>query len=180
LLESKNVNLRVVEKEDLPLLLEWFNSLEFSGKYNPLDAQQSRAEIEKKYGNLGSEKNWFFIEKKDGRKIGFMRLDVFRRGCWEIGYVLIPSERSKGYCTEAVQLAVDYLFLSTDIVRIQAGTDPENIASQKVLEKTGFKREGFLRKILLMWGKWADLYIYSILREEWKEPKILTKTTSKK
>ena len=174
MLEGKLLHLRVVEKEDLPLLLEWFNSPEFAGRYNPLDAQESKVEIEKRYDKLGSEKVWFLIQKKDGSKIGFIGLGVFR-GCWEMGYVLIPSERGKGYCTEAVQLAVDYLFLSKDIVRIQAGTDPENIASQKVLEKAGFQREGRIRKGIFAWGNWTDLYLYGILREEWKEPKILTK-----
>jgi RimJ/RimL family protein N-acetyltransferase len=178
LLEGKLVNLRVVEKEDLPLLLEWFNSLEFSGRYNPLDAQQSKAEIEKKYDNLGCEKKWFLIEKKDGSKIGFIEQFAVRSH-WGIGFVSIPSERGKGYCTEAVQLMVDYLFLSKDIAKILALTHIENIASQKVLEKTGFKREGLLRKELLIWGKWVDCYRYSILREEWKEPKVLTRTKKK-
>ena len=41
---------------------------------------------------------------------------------------------------------VDYLFLSRDLVRIQAKADPENTASWKALEKAGFKREGVLRK----------------------------------
>jgi RimJ/RimL family protein N-acetyltransferase len=179
LLEGKLVNLRVVEKEDLPLLLEWFNNPEFAGRYNPLVAQESKVEIEKRYDKLGSEKMWFLIEKKDGSKIGFIGLGAFR-SCWEMGYVLIPSERGKGYCTEAAQLAVDCLFLSKDIVRIQAATDPENIASQKVLEKAGFQREGRIRKGLFAWGNWADGYIYGILREEWKEPKILTRQSSKK
>ena len=169
------MNLRVVEKEDLPLLLEWFNSPEFAGRYDPLSAQESKVEIERRYDKLGSERVWFLIEKKDGSKIGFIGLGTFRT-CWEMGYVLIPSERVKGYCTEAARLAVDYLFLSKDIVRIQAETDPENIASQKVLEKAGFQREGTIRKGIFVWGNWADLRLYSILREEWKEPKALMKT----
>jgi len=170
------VNLRIAEKEDLPLLQEWWNSLEFSGIYNPIDEQRSRADIEKEYEKLGSEKAWFLILKKDGSKIGFlaMGMGVFGR---QIGYVLIPSERGKGYCTEAVQIALDYLFLSKDIVRVQAGTFPDNVASQRVLEKCSFQREGKIRKGMLAWGKWEDICIYGILREEWKEPKILTKTT---
>jgi RimJ/RimL family protein N-acetyltransferase len=44
------------------------------------------------------------------------------------------------------------------------------------LEKVGFKKEGIIRKHDFVYGKWIDDYIYSILREEWKEPKILTKT----
>jgi RimJ/RimL family protein N-acetyltransferase len=71
---------------------------------------------------------------------------------------------------------VDYLFLSRDTARIQAHTDPRNVASQKVLEKVGFNKEGTIRKFMFMRGEWRDAYIYSILREEWKEPKILTKT----
>ena len=71
---------------------------------------------------------------------------------------------------------VDYLFLSKNIVRIQAGTHVENKASQKILERSGFKREGLVRKEMFVRGKWTDIYLYSILREEWKEPKILTKT----
>jgi RimJ/RimL family protein N-acetyltransferase len=178
LLEGKNVNLRVVEKEDLPLLSEWWNNPEFEGVYNPLDEQESKTDVEKRYEKLGSEKMWFLILRKDGNRIGFLGMGLVGP-YWEIGYVLISSERGKGYCTEAVQLAVDYLFLSKDIVRIQAGTDTENIASQKVLEKTGFQREGTIRKGMFAWGNWADIYLYSILREEWKEPKILTRTTEK-
>lgn len=172
MLEGKSVNLRIAEKDDLPLLHEWFNTLEFSGRYNPLDAQESKTDIEKRYEKLGSEKVWFLILKKDGSRIGFLGMGLVGP-YWEIGYVLLPSERGKGYCTEAVQLAVDYLFMSKDIVRIQATTYIENIASKKVLEKTGFQREGTIRKGMFAWGNWADLHLYSILREEWKEPKIL-------
>ena len=60
---------------------------------------------------------------------------------FEIGYGVIPSERGKGYATEAAMMLVDYLFLSKDIVRIQADTTEGNISSQRVLEKVGFKRE---------------------------------------
>jgi len=176
LLEGKNVNLRMAEKEDLPLLSEWFNSPEFAGRYNPLDAQESKTDIEKRYEKLGSEKAWFLILKKDGSRIGYLGMGTGVFG-WQIGYVLIPSERGKGYCTEAVQLAVDYLFMSKDIVRVQAGTFTDNVASQSVLEKAGFQREGRIRRGMFAWGNWADLYLYGILREEWKEPRILTKTT---
>jgi len=92
---------------------------------------------------------------------------------------VIPSERSRGYCTEAVNIMVDYLFLSKDIVRVQAHTDVRNAGSQKVLERTGFSKEGTLRKSSFIRGEWRDNFVYSILREEWKEPRILTKTTSK-
>jgi len=175
LLEGKNVNLRIVEKEDLPLIAEWMNMPEFYGDYNPL-RQLSKTEVEKMF-ETPVELKAFIIEKKDGRKIGFVaRLKELWGGQMEIGYVLLPAERGKGYCSEAVKIMVDYLFLSMeDIVRIQAHTDVRNAASQKVLEKAGFTKEGTIRKGYFARGAWTDWFLYSILREEWKEPKILTR-----
>jgi RimJ/RimL family protein N-acetyltransferase len=178
LLEGRTVNLRIVEKEDLPLLAEWFNKPEAFGEYIPL-RQVSRTEAEKMFEGPHERKS-FIIEKKDGSKIGFIThfyvLHPASRQL-EIGYSLVPTERGNGYCTEATRLMVDYLFLAKDTMRIQAQTDPGNIASHKVLEKAGFMKEGTLRKSFFMRGEWRDAYIYSILREEWKKPKILTKST---
>jgi RimJ/RimL family protein N-acetyltransferase len=91
----------------------------------------------------------------------------------------MPNERKKGYGTEAVQLMVDYLFLSKDLVRIQAMVDVRNKASQRVVEKSGFQREGKIRKCLFNRGEWKDYCLYSILRQEWKEPKMLTRIEKK-
>jgi RimJ/RimL family protein N-acetyltransferase len=179
LLEGKNVNLRVMEKDDLPLFVEWLNKPEVFGEYNPLH-QMSKTEAEKMLDNPFDIKP-FIIEKKDGNKTGFIvHFHVLHLGTGtkqlEIGYSLVPSERRKGYGTEALEIMVDYLFLSKDAMRIQVQTDLRNVASQKVIEKVGFKKEGTLRKNFFMRGELRDCYIYSILREEWKEPKILTKT----
>ena len=78
-----------------------------------------------------------------------------------------------------MQIILDYLFLTTDIVRISEITDMRNIAAQKSLEKAGFKKEGTIRKARYCRGEWADYYTHSILGEEWKEPKILTKAALK-
>lgn len=69
LLEGKNTNLRVMEKEDLPLFAEWNNDSAFGGEYEPLE-QSSRTEVEKWYDSLLSGGKSFIIEKKDGSKIG--------------------------------------------------------------------------------------------------------------
>ncbi len=174
LLEGKNVNLRIMEREDFPLVLEWFNNPRFEGEFEPLDPQRSRKEFEDRYEKLGPDEKFFLIEKKDGSKIG--SIGHYSRGnALEIGYFIVPNERGKGYCSEAVQIMVDYLFLSRDIVRVQAHTNIGNRASQRVLEKSGFKKEGTFRKEYFVRGEWVDSCFYGILREEWKEPKILTK-----
>lgn len=180
MLEGKIVNLRRMEKEDLPLVAAWFNNPEFLGEHEGL-FQFSKSEFETLFATENShESAEFFIEKKDGTKIGIivhfyvMHVDPSIT-LLEFGYFMLPSERGRGYCTEAAHIMVDYLFLSKQIMRIQATTSAGNLASQKVLEKVGFRNEGTMRKSAYIRGEWRDDYLYSILREEWKEPRILTK-----
>jgi RimJ/RimL family protein N-acetyltransferase len=146
------------------------------GEYGSLK-QETKTELEKTYDNL-KDAQWFFVQKKDGIRIGYVA-HFLEAGATEVGYFVVPNERSKGYVSEAIKIMVDYLFLSKDLMRIQAKADPENTASWKALEKAGFKREGVLRKNYFSRGKWRDDCMYSILREEWKAPKILTKTEKK-
>ena len=172
MLEGKKVNLNLVEKGELPVLGHWVNDLHFVGEFEPI-SQETLADLERQYDNLAGGQ-WFFVEKKDGTKIGYIA--HFKvKGCIAVGYMLVPDERGKGYGSESVQLMVDYLFLNKDIVRIQAEIHPQNEASSRVLEKAGFSKEGILRKSFFRRGVWRDTALYSILREEWKEPKILLK-----
>ena len=179
MLEGKNVNLRVIEKDDLPLFAEWFDSIEwFSEQGSP--SQASRTWLEEWLYSDVFETRCFFIEKKDGSRVGYIWHFVVvapYTKMLEIGYGVLPSERRKGYCTEAVQLMVDYLFLTKNVARIHATAHIRNVISQRVLEKVGFKKEGTLRKPVFVRGEWTDMFLFSILREEWKEPRILTKTT---
>jgi len=172
------VNLRVAEKEDLPLIVDWFNNPEVLGEYEPLH-QFSKSEFEQLFEvDDRHELKSFVIERKDGTKIGIIsHFYVLHPGGsrLEIAYFTVPNERGKGYCSEAIKIMEDYLFLSKDTMRIQAVTDVRNLPSQRVLEKAGFKREGTMRRWGFSRGELRDKHLYSILREEWKEPKILTK-----
>jgi ribosomal-protein-alanine N-acetyltransferase len=183
LLEGKLVNLRIMERDDVDFLVECRNDLDFWGEYIPIGDQVSRAEWLKYYDNPSNldltESKTFIVQKKDGTKIGIINHRLNLPYKWmEIGYIFVPSARGKGYGTEAARLIVDYLFLSRELARIHAIADVRNKASQKVLEKACFKREGTMRKAVFNRGELRDYYLYSILREEWKEPKILTKKTS--
>jgi len=171
-LEGKNVNMRKAEKDDASLAMEWWGNQQYMGDYQDI-MTISKEKMEKV---MLEETTFFMIEKKDGTKIGHIGGFMGGRTSLEIGYALVPSERGKGYGTEAIQMIVDYLFLKKDSVRIQAPAATENIASQKALEQAGFSREGLMRKSGYAKGKYIDQFLYSILREEWKEPKILTTT----
>ena len=185
MLEGKLINLRVMEKEDVDFLAECFNDISFWGEYDSIVEQRSKSELMQRFDNpsnlrILTERKRFIILKKDGSRIGFITHWITQPNGWmEIGYNIVTKERGKGYETEAVQLMVDYLFLSQNISRIQAMIDVRDKSSQSVLEKTGFRKEGTCRKSSFVRGAWADSHLYSILREEWKEPKILTRTENK-
>jgi RimJ/RimL family protein N-acetyltransferase len=170
MLKGININLKIIERRDLPILNEWVNDIDFNGEFENF-SQGSLADIEKDYDKMG-ENQWYFIESKDGRKVGYI-VHFKSKDCTAIGYMLVPEERGKGYSSEAVQIMVDYLFLHKNIVRIQAETHPANQASQRILEKTGFRKEGILRQSFFSRGVHRDTALWSILRDEWKEPKIL-------
>ena len=71
MLEGKNVNLKRIEREDLPLLQDWLGNREFMGEFLPF-MQWSRAELEKAMEAGAFEEKWYFIHKKDGTKIGYI------------------------------------------------------------------------------------------------------------
>ena len=176
------MNLRVREKEDVDFLYECYSDIDFWGE-NPLAyGQTPKWYLAQELDNPTAlhkviEFETFIIQKKDGTRIGITWHMVNQPSeTMEIVCFVVPSEKGKGYGTEAAQLMVDYLFLSRNIVRIQGSANVRNKASQRVLEKAGFRMEGTSRKSSFVRGVWTDSHLYSILREEWKEPKILTKT----
>lgn len=167
----------MVEKEDLVLIKKWSNDVEFVGEFEPFD-QVSLGELEKQHEGKG-EGQWYFVQKKDGTRVGYIA-HFKSKGCIGIGYMLVKEERGKGYGSEAVQMMADYLFLHKDIVRVQAETHPDNKASQRVLEKAGFSFEGRIRKSFFSRGVYRDTAMYSLLRDEWKAPKVLPLGHAKK
>jgi len=177
LLEGKSVRLKLCDKEDIGFFVDFWNNLNYYGDYEPIIEQMTKTEAEKRFADT-SKKATFIVQKKDGANIGLMVYFGESSGSITIGYAIEPSNHGKGYGTEALQLMVDYLFLAKEIHRVQANTDPENKVSQRILDKVGFKKEGVSRKSSFVRGQWRDEYHYSLLREEWKEPRILTKTTS--
>ena len=175
LLEGLKVNLRIVEREELGAFAEFLNDLAVGSAHMPI-LQQSHSAIEAKYAKLPPDDGWFYVEKKDGSRIGWISHAVIG-GSMTIEYALVPSMRNQGYGTEAVRILVDYLFLAKNLMRIQAEALIDNVASHRVLEHAGFTREGVKRKASFVGGRWQDDILFSILREEWNEPNILTQSS---
>ena len=84
-----------------------------------------------------------------------------------IGYCLNRNYWGKGFATEAANGLLRYGFEELRIHRIYAICDPENVASKRVLEKTGMVYEGHLRQNVVIHGEHRDSLMYSILKHEW-------------
>lgn len=89
--------------------------------------------------------------------------DVYRKSA-EIGYMLDEKYWNKGIMTKAVNLICEYGFNELDIVRIHTGVFEYNTASQVVLEKCGFTKEGVFRKAIFKNGKICDEIRYAIIK----------------
>jgi RimJ/RimL family protein N-acetyltransferase len=83
-----------------------------------------------------------------GGFVGDIGLFQIALGQGMIGYSLRPEWRGRAYATRAARLVTDWGFDHVGLVRIVAGTAPDNVASQRTLEKAGFAREGFERSRL--------------------------------
>ena len=103
------------------------------------------------------------------RPVGGGRISVrsARHRCGDLGYVVHPDWWSKGLGTEICGLLLDFGFSSLGLHRIEATAHPDNIASQRVLEKAGFRYEGRIRDHLLVNDAvWRDSLSYAILETD--------------
>jgi RimJ/RimL family protein N-acetyltransferase len=84
-------------------------------------------------------------------------------GTAELGYWLIESARGRGVGSRAVALVARWALTDGGLDRLEALVVPENLASQRVLERAGFRREGHLRSYLVFGTRREDALIYSLL-----------------
>lgn len=113
------------------------------------------------------------LELKDtGRVIGVIDFHTVRDEIGEIGYTLCYDYWNQGYMSEACIAMVKLGFEVIGFHRIEATCSTSKLASSKVLEHSGFQREGILRSyIKLNDGYYHDVFIYSIIKEDYEKYK---------
>ncbi|GLY64208.1 GNAT family N-acetyltransferase [Amycolatopsis taiwanensis] len=87
------------------------------------------------------------------------------RSAW-VGYWVSSTVVGGGVATASVALVVDHVFASAGLHRIEATVRPENVASVRVLTKSGFRKEGLFRRYLDVAGDWRDHLCFAITVEE--------------
>jgi RimJ/RimL family protein N-acetyltransferase len=87
----------------------------------------------------------------------------------EIGITLDPAHQGHGYATEALGIALDYIFLTLQKHRVTAITDADNEAAAALLTRLGFRREGHFIDNVWFKGKWGSEFSFALLRREWQQ-----------
>lgn len=105
------------------------------------------------------------VDGKAIGSIGVFRKDNIHSRTAEMGYYIAEPYWGKGICTFAVKMACDYIFINTNIIRIFAEPFYHNIASCRILEKSGFVFEGTLKKNAVKNGEIIDMKMYALIKE---------------
>lgn len=85
---------------------------------------------------------------------------------WEMGWTIHLGQTKKGYASEAAGALIQFGFEQLNANRICANCNEANIASERVMQKIGMKKEGVLRQTRKLNDEWYGSCIYSILRSE--------------
>lgn len=126
----------------------------------------------KAYGqDLRDDQGYYFFiaDRASDALMGGVTLSNVRRGAAQtatLGYWMGVSFVQHGFMQEAVRLLIPYAFKSLRLHRMEAASMTHNFASQRVLEKVGFTREGLGRGYLKIAGSWQDHFIYALTEED--------------
>ncbi len=108
------------------------------------------------------------VRRTDGRLVGGLGLHRLDNpaGTAEVGYLLAREFRGQGYATEAVGGLVRLAFGPLGFHRLIAHVFVGNRPSERVLERSGFRREGRLREAVRKDGRWIDVILYARVRSD--------------
>jgi RimJ/RimL family protein N-acetyltransferase len=173
MIKHARITLRHITEADLPLLVKAKTDPEAIGEHNPARLSSPHS-IHKRFADTGfstDDHETLLICDEHGAVIGNVLHFTARRysTAREIGWVIHdPQLRGRGYAGEAVTALVDYLFKAFPINRIECCTSTDNLASLRLAEKCGFIREGVLRGMVFVAGRYVDDVLLSMLRADWE------------
>ena len=170
-LETPCLKLRPITQDDAQDIFEIFSDKQVMKYYDLLPFESlDRAKEQADFFVKGFEKKqmirWGIELKESGKLIGTCGFFAFNEDAQkaELGYELGSAYQGKGYMSEALSAALAFLFRESSVNRVEAFVEPPNIASQRLLEKLGFTKEGTLRQYERCRGELIDICIYGMLR----------------
>ncbi|KAH7842207.1 hypothetical protein Vadar_002667 [Vaccinium darrowii] len=167
--EFSEITLRPFDLSDVDDLMEWTTD-DNVARFCSWDTYTSREQGIDFITNRAIHHPWLraiCLKNKAIGSISVMPGSGIGAGRAEIGYALASKYWGKGIVTRAVKIVVSTIFLEwTHLERLEALVDVENLGSQRVLEKSGFHKEGVLRKYVFIKGRSRDMVIFRHLRTD--------------
>ena len=145
----------------------YHNTLRVPHPYTEQDADVWIAKSVQDKADFGTTVSWAIRDREAGviGGIGSFVKNGLEGHSDEIGYWLAAPFRGKGIMAEVAGRFTDYLFKNRPaLVRVEAWVLPTNVASAKVLEKAGFEREGYCRKMFVKNGEYRDAILFARLK----------------
>ena len=162
--QQENLIIRPVEERDLAFLqLAQTQGMRGSFQEAQMESMARLRSQWEKDGMLGEQFQMLMVEL-EGQPVGFVTAFFVREGMVRVGIQLDENCRGQRVGSRAFALLRDYLLENFPLVRLEADTDVDNIAAQKMLERCGFRTEGVLRKYRFHHGSYHDSYLYSYIR----------------
>lgn len=149
----------------------WTEPLRADGYYTERYWKQALARSSERRENDEEYRFAGFLHGQPGSLVCVVNLYSVTRGPIQsalLGYSVDCGHGGQGLGTEAVEALVRYAFGDLDLMRVEAGVLPENLASIRVLQKTGFERVGKMRKSLCVMGEWRDHDLYDQTNPAWR------------
>lgn len=172
-LETERLILREITHDDAEGIFACFsndNVTRFYGQDSLETVDQARGFVDFFAKNFEEKKGMRWGIERKGKKglIGTIGFNAWapKHKRAEIGYEIHPDHWRKGYMSEAVSKILSYGSETLDLTRIGAVVFIENEASNNLLTKMGFQKEGILKKYMYQNGKAYDTYVYSFLPQK--------------
>jgi RimJ/RimL family protein N-acetyltransferase len=173
---GERLRLRAAEREDVPRFHAWLNDNEVN-QYLSLTLPFSLAAEERWFENMERQpaaEHVLVIEIREGDgwkpigNISLMDVNSINRTA-EVGlFIGEKSLWSQGYGSEALALMLKHAFETVNLHRVWLRVFEHNPRGIRAYEKVGFVHEGRMRQALYQNGRYQDILIMSVLRDEWQ------------
>jgi len=176
MLKHDDIALRQVAEADIDLFIKWFNDpviLKFLSVRSPKSAIEERAWLYEMITKRKKTDLLLVVDVTQNNKTitigtcGIHKIDHQNRNA-EISVIIGEvKEQSKGYGTKVGQLLLNHCFNNLNLNRVYTGAYSFNKASIRTLKKIGFTKEGCLRQAIFKNGKFYDIILFGILKNDY-------------
>lgn len=173
--ETERLLIRKIEQRDSEMMFEYRSD----GRTNKFQSfiPKSILEVQELIANcpksINIPKTWFqlvLLEKSTQQIIGDIGLLFFDTENMqvELGCTLNKSFQKRGFASEALKVAIDYLFQDLSKHRVMASIDPRNTKALELVSRLGMRRKAHFRESIFMNEQWVDDVVYAQLKKDWK------------